>query len=167
MFAFRNEAVKAWGELPRNISNALTVSSWTYVHTRTHNDKQHLPPTHVYTYTHLYLHTDTTLPSINTYYTHLHHIHPPMPHRYICNVARTHTPGTHLRTHVLIYTHTHTYTYCQKLYLHICTNTHMYPYTHIHKKTAYTVENPVFLSRWGEGLVLAREATCSRPIHPQ
>ena len=120
MFAFRDEAVKAWGELPRDISNALTVSSWTYVHVRTHNDKQYLPPTHVHTYTHMYmyLHTDTTLPSIHTYYTHLHHILPPMPHRYIRNAARTHTPGTHQRIHMLTYTHTHTHTHLPPGALH-------------------------------------------------
>ena len=90
-----------------------------------------------------------------------------MPHRYVRNTARTHIHGTHLRIHICTYTQTHTYTYRQELYMFRCTNTYMYSYIHIHTKTAYTVKNLVIRSRWGEGLILACEATCSRPTHPQ
>ena len=52
MFAFRNEAVKAWGELPRYISDALIVSSWVHVHTYTAH-------TYASTYIHIHVHTHT------------------------------------------------------------------------------------------------------------
>ena len=58
MFAFRNEAVKAWGELPRYISNALTVSSWAHVHTHTHTHTTTTNSTfhpHMYTRTHTHV----------------------------------------------------------------------------------------------------------------
>ena len=165
MFAFRNEAVKAWGELPRYISDALIVSSWAHVHTHTHTQQRTAPSTHTCThvYTRVLTHGYKLIQRTYIHHTHLHHTYLHMPHRYVRNTARTHIHGTHIRT----YTHTHTYTYRQELYMLKCTNTHMYSYIHIHKKTAYTVKNLVIRSRWGGGLILACEATCSKPTHPQ
>ena len=144
----------------------------TRIHTLTHTQQRTAPPTHTCThaYTHMYLHMDKNLPDVYIYYTHLHHTNPHLSHRYIRNAAHTHIHGTHLRIHIHTYTHTHTHTYtltarsftCKNTLTLTCTRTH----THTQEDGIYR-ESPVIRSMWGEGLILACEATCSRPIHPQ
>ena len=115
MFAFRNEAVKAWGELPRNISNALTVSSWTYVHTHTHTHTATSSTFHPHTCTHVHTHVLT-------------HGYNLTQHTYILHTFTPHTPTYATPVHTLRGTHTHTRhtpTY-PRAYIH--TYTHIYKY---------------------------------------